>query len=340
VFSEESDLAGLTGLARFPSLLLREAARMGMDRTALMQRAGLSTSALQDPDRRIPMSRSAALWRALIADAPDAPLGLRIGSRRTLREAGLVGYVLQHSRTLRQGLERFTRYVRIISEAQRAEMRDDEEGVRLLLEGHPLLDAMRHPADSRLAWTLAAAREMTGATVVPIEVCFPYKAPEDLTEYHRFFRGPLRFGEKAALVFRSEDLELPVVGSDETLGGYLEHLAEEALRSLGSEGSFTDRLRRTIWADLPGGPPTLRRTSERLGVSVRTLQRRLAAEKTSFDSVLEALRRDMGERLLREKHLAVCEVAFLLGYSEPGTFVRAFRRWKGTTPARFRGGAD
>jgi AraC-like DNA-binding protein len=339
VFSEESDLTGLTGLARFPALLLREAGRMGMDRAALMRAAGLSASAIQDPDRRIPMSRTVALWRAVIAEAPEPPLGLRIGSKRTLREAGLVGYVLQHSGTLRRGLERFTRYVRIISEAQRAEMRDDEECVRLMLEGHPLLDAMRHPADARLAWTLAAAREMTGAAVAPIAVCFPHQAPEELAEYHRFFRCALRFGEKAALLLRSEDLDLPVIGSDETLGGYLEHLAEEALRSLGSEGSFADRLRRALWADLPGGPPTLRRTSERLGVSVRTLQRRLEAEKTSFGSVLEALRRDMGERLLREKHLAVCEVAFLFGYSESGAFVRAFRRWKGTTPARFRGGA-
>lgn len=337
--SPGSDLADLTGLARFPLLILKEAAEIGIDREALMRRAGLSGSVLQDPDRRIPMSKTAALWRALIAAAPDVPLGLRMGAGRKLREAGLVGYVMRHSVTLRQAMERFARYARIVSEAQRAELRDEAEDTRLLLEGHPVLDAMRHPADARLAWTLSAAREMTGLAVAPVEACFPYGAPEDLVEQRRFFRCPLRFGERAALVFRRQDLDLAVVGSDEALGRYLERLAEDALRSLGSEGSFSDRLRRTIWADLPGGPPTLRRAAERLGMSMRTLQRRLAAEETSYAGALDAIRRDMAQRLLRERHLAVYEVAFLLGYSEPSAFVRAFRRWTGTTPYRFRAGA-
>lgn len=331
-----SDLDDLTGLARFPLLILREVAALGVDSEALARRAGLSRSVLQDPDRRIPLALTAAVWKEILAALPGVPVGLRLGAVRKLREAGLVGYVMRHSGTLREALVRYARYARIVSEALHAELNTEPGVVRLVLEGHPVLDALRHPADSRLAWLLAATREVTGVPVVPVEVCFPYRPPDDLAEHRKFFGCPLRFEEKTAIVFRAQDLDLTVGGSDQTLGGYLERLAAEALASLGGEGSLPDRLRRALWSDLPGGAPNIGRAAERLGVSVRTLQRRLAAEKTSFAQVVEELRRDMAPHLLRERHLAICEVGFLLGYSEPSTFVRAFRRWHGTTPSCFR----
>jgi AraC-like DNA-binding protein len=127
-----------------------------------------------------------------------------------------------------------------------------------------------------------------------------------------------------------------VVGADVTLGGYLDQLATELLRGLPDPDSFRDRVRRAMWSELSDGPPALTTTAANLAVSPRTLQRRLREEGTSFGQLLDELRREFALRLLRDRKLAVYEVAFLLGYAEPSTFHRAFRRWTGLSPLRFR----
>jgi AraC-like DNA-binding protein len=129
---------------------------------------------------------------------------------------------------------------------------------------------------------------------------------------------------------------VPVTNADERLCRYLDQLAAEALDALGPEGSFVDRVRRAIWSDLSGGHPCLAQTASTLGVSTRTLQRRLREEGTTFAALLDVFRREMSTRLLRDKSLAVYEVAFLLGYSDPSAFYRAFRRWQGASPYEFR----
>ncbi len=105
------------------------------------------------------------------------------------------------------------------------------------------------------------------------------------------------------------------------------------LTSLGAPNeNFVDTVRRALWSELPGGRPNLWRTASGLGISARTLQRRLRENGTSFSAVLEELRREFFGELLADKKLAVSDVALLLGYSEPSAFQRAFRRWRGVSP--------
>jgi AraC-like DNA-binding protein len=327
----------LTGLARLPLILLQRAGEAGLPKHELMKEAGLDEEALHDPDSRLPMRRMGLLWRACLERSSDTFLGLHFGSGTPLRDLGLVGYAMSNRRTLRGSLDCLARYSRILTEAFQCSLRGEGDRVPVLLEGHPALDALKAPVDSRLGLVIRALRELAGGEIVPLETRFSYPEPTDTSEHRRIFRSPLVFGRpSAAFVFRSRDLERPVLAADETLGGYLERLAENVLGSLSQESSFSNRVERAVWVDLSRGRPTLRRTALRLGVSVRTLQRRLAEEKTSFGALLEGLRRRMAATLLREPSLAIYEVSFLLGYSEPSTFHRAFRRWNGLSPREFR----
>ena len=95
-------------------------------------------------------------------------------------------------------------------------------------------------------------------------------------------------------------------------------------------------MHQAIWAELSSGPPTLPETARALGISTRTMQRQLKEEGTTYAEVLDALRREMAAGLLHNHTLAIYEVAFLLGYSEPSTFYRAFRRWHGMSPGDYR----
>ncbi|HXV76834.1 MAG TPA: AraC family transcriptional regulator [Candidatus Polarisedimenticolaceae bacterium] len=327
----------MTGLARIPLNLLAGAEQYELDRDELSAAAGLTPSELADPDTRVPLSKIWALWRVLIERTDDPALGLRLGMRTRVRELGLVGYAVRHSRTLREAIGRVARYSRIVNEALVLHLIENENHGKLIVERAPALDELIHPTDMRLASALAVAREITGAHIVPREVGVPHARPADVSAHERFFSCAIAFDQpESVLVFRCEDLDRAAIWADATLIGYLDRLADEMLASLDETVTFRERVRRAIWFDLSGGKPSVRQVARQLGVSPRTLQRRLEENDTSFAIELDRLRHEMAVRLLQDRSLAVYEVAFLLGYSEPSTFYRAFRRWERRSPQEYR----
>ena len=327
----------LTGLARIPLLVLQRAEELGLDRAELMRSAGLSAAELRDPDARVSMAKVWSVWRAAIHRSGDPAFGVRVGESTSGRHLGLVGYAMLYSSGLREALQHLERYVRIVSDAVRFEFHEDSAGAHLTFEPVPKLDALQHPVAARLAWVLTVSRKITAREIVPLEVSFPFSRPPETGAYRSCFRAPLRFDRpQGALLLPRADLDLPVITGDATLRGYLEQLAEEVLGSLTATSSFADRVRHLLWTELSAGQPTLERVASMLSSSVRTVQRRLNQEGTSFAGLLNEFRREMAAHLLRDPTLAVYEIAFLLGYSEPSTFFRAFRRWHGVSPQELR----
>jgi AraC-like DNA-binding protein len=326
-----------TVVSRVPILLLEQARKLGVDRRALMAAAGLSPSELKDPDGRVLSSKVWELWQALIQAVPDVALGLKLGDNpESPIRYGLVGYTLVYSRTVLQALHRLARYSSLVAETIQITVQTRGGRCRILLESDPQFELLRHPIDARLANILSAVRMLAGKPLAPLEVELPYRKLSDTSLHRRFFNAPLRFDSpKAALWFSLADLELPIKQADDTLVGYLDRLANEKLKELGT-GSLTERMGKTIWSELSGGLPTLQRVSEMLGMSPRTLQRSLHEEGKSFRSALEEFRREMSTHLMGQRKLAVYEVAFLLGYADPSSFHRAFRRWHRKSPRAYR----
>ena len=328
-----------SGLARLALLYLDRLTRWGASRAELLREARLSERQLQDPDARIPLAAMVRLWRSTGAQLPDPALGLRLGADIRARELGLVGYTMCFSGTLGAALERIARYDRIVSDALEVQLEPTGGATWVRIDVQPALRAFRPAADARLATLLGVCREITGAPIEPLMVQLPYRRPDVAEEYERFFRAPLEFGALGtALLLSASDLARPVAAADPSLTRYLEQLAEQALAALGAERSMEDRVRRVLWTDLSAGEAHLDRVAQRLGLSPRALQRRLAEEKTTFAAVLARLRQDAAQPLLRDGRLAVAEVAYLLGYEDPSSFQRAFRRWTGVSPRAFRRG--
>ena len=200
---------------------------------------------------------------------------------------------------------------------------------------------MPQTSDWILAALLAIGRELTGSQLAPVEVHFPYPQSQAGRERYPGVEGHERWQRaRPALVLSKLDLDRAVVEADPDLGRYLERYAESVLRSLASEKPVSRQVREAIWTELKTGQPTLEQVAVDLHVSPRTLQRRLNSEGTSFSDLLEELRRSMAKLLLHRNDLAIHEVAFLLGYSEPSAFYRAFRRWQNTSPQAFRAQAS
>jgi AraC-like DNA-binding protein len=326
-----------SALARVALMPLERTTRWGVDRADLLRAAKIDDAQLRDPDARIPLSAIVRLWHAAALHVADPTFGLRLGCEACAREFGLVGYTMAFSGTVSAALTRLARYDRIVSDSLVVHLDDGPEGMWIRIDAEPALQAFRPAADARLAALLSVCREIAAAPIAPLIVHLPYRRPPDVKDYEKFFRAPLEFGAPAtALLLSREDLVRPVSCSDEVLIGYLDQLAQQILTGLGAEKTIRDRVRRLLWSSLSDGVPDLEDMARRLAMSPRTLQRRLRDEGTTFAAVLTGFRQDMARPLLRDGRLAVSEVAFLLGYEDPSSFQRAFRRWSGRSPRAFR----
>jgi AraC-like DNA-binding protein len=158
-------------------------------------------------------------------------------------------------------------------------------------------------------------------------------------EYPRVLRAPVLFSQPdRALVFDARQLDVPLVEADPILGGILDAHLRRALEALPPvpDASFCSRVRRVLAETLSSGEPAAHVVAGRLGVGVRTLNRRLTAEGASLRGLRDTLRRELAESHLTERRLPIPQVAFLLGFSEASAFHRWFRRVSGTTPSAFR----
>ena len=326
-----------TYLVRVAQLLLNDADRAGIDRATLLRDIDLDVALLENADARLPLHTVAAIARAVVARSSTPAFGLRAGAARNARDAGLIGYAMLHSATLRDALKLLARYGRIMGDHNRIEIEEAGTAATITFEGHPVLEAIHDLTELDVAWVVSGVREITTRALVPLEVRFPYAEPGHAAELRAYFRGPLQFvAPHVAIVLKRDDLELPVAASDPTLAGYLDQLADNAVKALGEDDSTTGRLRQVLWSRLSDGAPTLATAAAAMAVSPRTLQRRLRDEGVTFASALSKLRHDLAVRLLEDKTLAMYEVGFLLGYAEPTAFHRAVRRWRGMSPRRFR----
>jgi AraC-like DNA-binding protein len=320
-----------TQLARTPLLLLNYAEQHGLNRDELMREASLTTADLADPDSRIPVNSMYKLWQAVIARDADPALGLKLGQTVTAKRLGLVGYVMNFSNDLLDALSNLSRYGRLISDVVQFRITRSGDSFSVRLGLHPYMIALRQPIDSGLAIVLNVAREITQSDFAPQQVRLPSPPPDSVEPYRAVFGRSVAFDSpEAEMILTTRQMAIPIVARDEALSDYLDELAESKLKALGElDSDFTDRVRRGIWTTLQNGKPSLYRTAASLGMSPRTLQRRLGQHGTSFSIVLEHLRRELSQELRENKGLAASEAAFLLGYSEPSAYQRAVRRWRG-----------
>lgn len=327
----------MTVLARLPEFFLRWADSQGTDGGELARRAGINRGVPADLDARIPIDKIWNLWQVMIEEFPDPDLGLLIGSTSDVRDFGLVGYTIYYSPTLADALNHIARYSQIVNEIAEFEIRESAKGAALVSKHFPRFDVLRHPVDARMTWALTALREAVGSEIKPVEAGFPYPRPASTAALTRVFRSTLKFDQpESSLVFRKEDLSRPVVAGDPELLGYLKQLADSVLESLSENATFADKVRREIWSDLSSGKTNVKHIASRLGVSSRSLQRRLREEGTSFGAELDSFRSDMARKLLEDRTIAIYDVAFLLGYSEASSFSRAFKRWEQSAPDEYR----
>jgi AraC-like DNA-binding protein len=178
---------------------------------------------------------------------------------------------------------------------------------------------------------------MTQRRLVPRRIAFRHPAPRDASVHRELLGCAPEFestfdGFEADLGWLAE----PVRGNNPKLRAYFEKQCERARQASSGDPAFTALVRQRLAARMEGGVPSMDEVARRLGTSQRSLHRRLSEEGTTFNDLLDQVRREFAEQYLARPRLAVAEVAYLVGFTDPSAFFKAFRRWTGVTPSEYR----
>ncbi len=326
--------------AEIGALIVQVAEAHGATPGALQKLTGFDPARAIEPDARIPLALETALWDAAAALTGDEAFGVHAATRVRQGAFGVMDYAVRTAPTLRIALERLVRYNRLVHDAAVFTLIDT--GARTRIEHAFRVGAVpsRHAAEFTIAAVLTVGSQLTAQPVVACAVEFRHAAPSAgarklLTQ---FFGVEPRFSMRVnAVEIDASALERPVPAADPALFRIIEQHAEAMLAQRPEPAeTITQRVRREIMSSLREGTPTIGGVARRLRLSERSLQRRLSGEGVTFDAVLEELRRDLALRYLADRKLAIGEVAYLLGFSDPSSFHRAFKRWTGRTPAEAR----
>lgn len=294
--------------------------------------------ALTDVDARFPHAAWLGLWQDIIRQTGKESVGLEAAERLPYGHWDVIDYLIGTSETLGGALRRFERYFAVISTGVAHGLERHADQVHLVRRYSPdCYTRLRAPAEFAFACVVIRVRSALGFRWCPCEVRFAAPAPASGLASREFFGCPVRFEvETSAIVIEPTELELPMQRPDPELRGILERHAEILVGQLGTETDLVSRTRRGILDGLRDADVSVARTARRLGMSVRTLQRRLQDGGQTFDELVDATRRELARCYLGDPKLSIQETAHLLGFGDLRGFYRAFRRWESCTPAAYR----
>ena len=326
------------GIARLACARLGE---MGKDPAVILSKAGLTPEMARDPAVRLEVRTQIKLLELAAEELQDEWLGFHLARNFDLREIGLVYYVVASSDQLADALRNAERYSQIMNEGIRLRFSMQDGPAAIALEYVNVdRDADRQQIEFWLVTLVRVCRQVTNGRLVPSRVKTRHFRNGVPAEFRAFFGVDVEFGASVdEICFPRPVALLPVVGRDEYLNEMLRRYAEEALASKPRERLTMRSMAEDVLPKLlPHGRAMASEVAQRLGVSSRTLSRKLAEEGTSFAEILDQLRAALARRYLHDETLPVSEIAWLLGYREVSSLTHAFKRWTGTTPRQFRSG--
>ncbi|MEO1041647.1 MAG: AraC family transcriptional regulator [Pseudomonadota bacterium] len=276
--------------------------------------------------------------RAMLEDQDSTSLPIRVGSLMRCDDYGAFGLAWKSAINLVGSLERAVRYGRVLTSVSIYEVRREKGRTYMVLnrEGERRL-GLRVSNEQTIVAIATICREVCPKPFRPASVHFKHQGPSDLSAHESFFSCPVIYGsDRDALEISQEFLETPNRLGDPTISQFFDTHMETELTLLTDDDALDQRVRIQVAQALSDGVPTVSHIATKLGMSGRTLQRRLADQGLAFQELVDRARRDLAEKFLRNTDYSLAEIAFLTGFSDQSAFTRAFKRWSGGTPGSFR----
>lgn len=308
----------------------------GFDLNTVLDRAGISESALKGTQRRFPKRTFEGLWQAASEATGDPAIALRVSTMVKTNTLGIVGYLAAASESRRDAFELVKGLTPLLWENVECELESDGDVAFIRCRTDRNLQMSRFTTEYAIGLTVTMSRVLGAGRSDPLEARFSYSAPAYADEYERILRVPVRFdaGEDGVL-FPISMMDSLNPSADAALRQLLQRYAAEQLAKIPSSVRFSQCVRASVRSMLPLGGLTVETVAAQFRMSERTLRRRLREEATSYQEILDDVRAELARHYLTKEKREIVEVALLLGFSDQSAFTKAFRRWIGQTPADF-----
>lgn len=321
---------------------IRAMEQWGIDRVSLLAGSGIDVATVNDPETWISHEQYAAVVTNMHRLTGDSGLFFHLCRTIKVSDFGLIGYAMITARTLREVTELWIKYSdSLIGQYCRPAWGDDPQGNELVFHS-PLPPGLLHrfEIEQSVVGGIKVVQELTGVDTVLESVAFAYPAPPHRALYDDALRCPLQFDAPQTVVrLLQPTFDTPVKTSNEEIFSLCAEHCSRVMTLLPSASDLLSRLR-TLFLAQPSQLPDLHTASLALGMSPSTLLRKLDACGHSYQSIKDQFRYDLAREYLRSEQMAQKQVAYLLGFSSPSNFYRAFKAWSGMTVGAFLAASD
>jgi AraC-like DNA-binding protein len=311
-----------------------------VDVDAFLHSLGIDPATVKSPDEYISVDTYLRIQDSAAEHVHDPYFGLHMGEFAEAGSWSILGYMMMNCKTLAEAFEKSGKYSRIIGNMIDGRMEVKFKKVRVVMFTPPHAPKMsRHCYESTLSSSVRMMRLLSGVHINPLEVTFIYPEPESTVEYERIFCCPVKFGQKENSMTLDWSLgSLPIRMANSALLEHFEQYAQDFLAQMERNDEHTRTVTKIILSRLDDEALSIQKVAKEMAVSVRTLQNHLETEGVIFSDLLRDIREKLAKKYLHENY-TVEQITYLLGFSEPSVFRKAFKKWAGVTPREYREGS-
>lgn len=313
----------------------------GISREQMLTRHNIDPVKLTDPQSRFGLLLLMKLGAGIIEETKDPTLGLKLAKSGKISRLGFPGLAAMCSKDLLQALNTLTRYEAITSRCYRGQSsvvvsEDDSDQLRFYSIS-PYNEYTIFVVDMILTGWYETITWLTGKSDLVEEVHFEFPAPDYADQYQLYLPCQIKFGQPMnKLIMKKDAFLTPVLYHEKHTYDDLIEQCDQLLLKLTKKETFGDKVQQVLGPMLHGRPPSIEETADQLGIPTWTLRRKLKDEGISFQNLLDDMRKELALGYMQDTDLTFGEIAYILGFSTPGAFQRAFKRWTNSTPGAYR----
>ncbi|UCB54664.1 MAG: AraC family transcriptional regulator [Thiotrichales bacterium] len=326
----------LTHFAPATNMLWKHIESCGHDPAPIYRKAGINPALLKKSDARISISHVDELWRQCVELLDDPCFGIKMTEHWHPSYVGALGYAWCASSTLRTAFDRVVRYIHVVTEDLNIKLAESPKGLQVIADLEKSIFTLPQHHDVVLSVLMHMCRFNYGDELVPVEVRLAHEKPPCENIISDFFRIPIIYdAAESSITLAKKDVELKLLSGNRELALMHDEFLMKYLIEI-KKGDIVQQIQSVIIDNLPSGKVTDNLIAKELNLSERSLQRKLKEQGTTFRTVLDNVREMAAIQYIKNPVNTMSDIAFLLGFSEQSAFSRAFKKWTGTSPVKYR----
>ncbi len=314
------------------------AEQLGADRHKIMEKAGISPKELADPENRISLKMERVVWQGIVEATGREDIGLICGQNLPIRVASVIGYVMMNAPSISVAIQKMCTYQKLVGNSMGMDYDIEGKNYRIkVVLWTDWVEELRYTMDIIMASILSWTENNTIQRIRPEEVGFSYSQPSNYQDYEKLFApAPVYWGVKDSyLLYQTEQMNAPVISANRTLFSQFDQMAKTTFQQFRNDQPFSSEVKHHILEALKGEVPSLEQIAAQMTIGIRSLQAKLKQEGTSFQILLNNVRKELAQQHLKQQQASKSEIAYLLGFSEVSVFSRNFKKWTGMTPTQY-----